>query len=160
RGREPVAAVEEMRQDIEVQVARNYFIYDRRRDDEPRSASVGISYLSDKRETAMAVVHELGQAVLDAQARQRNDRVTAEKKVLDAERARAEANVHDVQTELDELVRAGVRAHGPKFITNRALIAGAQQRLQSAIARVRQLETRDADLDLAAAVEDQRLGLA
>jgi hypothetical protein len=149
-----------MREDIDIGVSRNYFIFDRRPDDEPRSASISIAFPSADRDQARAVVHELGQAILDVQARQRNDRLNAERTLIDAELTRAQAHVRDVQTELDRLVLESADAKGTAYVTNQAEVANAHERLKSALDNAHELETRDARLDLAADVEDQRLGLA
>lgn len=160
RERDLMLAIDSMREDIDVKVARSYFIYDRRPDDEPRSASIEISYTFGNGEVARAVVHELGQAVLDAQFRQRNARLDAERQLNQAELEHVKRQVKGVQAGLDLLYLDGVDANGPALVGNHAQVAAAESRLRSVLARLHTLEKHGGELELATAVEDKRLGIS
>jgi hypothetical protein len=65
---DPLKAVESMREDIEVEVARNYFMIERGPDDPPRSAVVSIEYRGGDPDTALAVVQDLARLVEDQES--------------------------------------------------------------------------------------------
>lgn len=157
---DPVEAVQAMREDIGIRVTRNYFIFDRQPDDEPRSASISISYAYSSGEVARDVVHELAQAVLDAQAAQRNGRIRSEREVIRLQLEHEQTVMHGVQTELDLLFLDAAHARGSALVQNRAQLAGTQDRMKMALDRVRRLDRRAGDLELARHVEDNRLGIS
>ncbi len=160
RQRDMLQAVQSMREDIDIDVTRNYFLYDRRPDDEPRSASIKISYSSGDRDQARAIVHELGQAVLDVQARQRTARLEAARTVTQAELTHVKENVRELQGQLDQLWLDAADAKGAELVATNAQIASLQGSLQASVDRVQKLERKAADLQLASAIEDSRLGIS
>jgi hypothetical protein len=160
RARDVQLAIQSMREDIEVVVSRNYFIFARDSRDEPRSASISISYSFGSAEVARAVVHDLGQAVLDAQARQRSERLAADRQVTRAALEHANQEMKGLQAQLDLLWLDGANARGLELAENRAQIAAVQSRMKSTVARARTLGRRTSELELASAIEDSRLGIA
>jgi hypothetical protein len=61
-------ALDEMRDDIEVEVWRNFFALPRTPDDPGRSARIAITYHGRDRQVVFEVAHDLGQVISDEQA--------------------------------------------------------------------------------------------
>ena len=86
----PEAAIESFREDIEVEVHRNYFIEDRGPDEGPRSARIAVSFRSPNRELAVAVTRDLGELIVarEQQTRRLQAEHAAEHAELGIESAR------------------------------------------------------------------------
>jgi hypothetical protein len=157
---DPVSAVQSMRDDIGIVVTRNYFVYERQPDDEPRSASISLSYSFSSGDVARDVVHELAQAVLDSQSAQRNARIRSERVVIRQVLDHEKTVMRGVQTELNLLYREASKAQGAALVQNQAQLSGSQERMKMGLERVHKLDRRAGDLELATAVEDNRLGIS
>lgn len=59
------AALQSFREDIEVEVYRNYFIEERSREDSPRTARLAVRYRAKDPDLALAVTRELGGLVIE-----------------------------------------------------------------------------------------------
>jgi hypothetical protein len=153
--RNPDAAIESMRDDIEIDVQRNYFIWDRRPGDEPRTADVMIAYHTGDPDRARAVAHELGDAVLRAQATARRERLRLGRQLVDVQLERARGELERLQGERDLLLIQG----GPDRIAARAKSAAVEQQVKVAVSHVQKLEKRSAELGFAQRVESEDLGL-
>jgi hypothetical protein len=82
----PRAAIESFREDIDVDVYQNYFVELREPGTTPRSARVAVSYHSPDREKALLVTRELGALIKERETRLRRDQ--ADRAAQEAERAR------------------------------------------------------------------------
>ena len=82
----PRAALDSFREDIEVDVYQNYFVESREPGTTPRSARVAVSYHSPEREKALAVTRELGALIKERETRLRREQ--AERSAEEAGRVR------------------------------------------------------------------------
>jgi hypothetical protein len=155
----PQAALESFREDIVVEVYRNYFVEERSAQTAPRSARISVSYRSEQRDVALAVTRDLGELVIAFER-------AARQKQADVAAARA-------KTSLD---RARERYLGQTKKINEAAVLAGESGPDRELARVRganlsrSLEGLERDLELAAArsavlelgkdLEDQGLGLS
>ena len=98
----PAEEVEDLRDDIGVEVSRNYFLYDRGSGDEPRSAQVTLSLRGSDPEATRAVLHEIG-AVLEEQTQRRSDRLTQGSELVDREVSAAKARVDALLEQINRL---------------------------------------------------------
>jgi len=158
--RDRVTAINLFRDDIAVGVNRNYFIYDRRPDDPPRSAQVTISFSALDPEQARAVLHEIGDAVVRDQTAQRSGRLLQAREFLGAQLGEARARATSLLQEVERLGRdqaKGGQAGAPAI---QAQIATRAVEAQAALERVLTLERRDAEIAYSSAVEGGRLGLS
>lgn len=157
--RDPVAATEGFREDVEVGVSRNYFIYDRRPGEAPRSAQVTISLKGSDAEQTRAIVHDIGDAMLQAQIAQRHGRLTQARELLGAQLSLARARIKSQQANIDRLWLDAANADARGAIAIRAQIAAQQAGTQDAIEQVLALERRAADVAFTAAAEGEQLGM-
>lgn len=159
RALDPSAAVKSMRDDIDVDVSRNYFLLDRAPGDEPRSADIVITYTGDDREEARAVVHDLGALMLETQAASRARRLQAVREV-DAvaarhERAHLQA-LRDARARLEAGASLADAAPSPRLYEEAAAL---QREIAASAGRLRKLEGSAASVELAADAEAKRLGM-
>jgi hypothetical protein len=160
--RDPVAAVEAFRDDIELDVLRNDFIVERRQGDPPRSATVTLSLSGGDPERTRAIVHELGSAILRDQATRRTARIDGAKAELEARladaRRRAETLRGDV-AQLDVLAQAATADHVGR-IGLEARRAALDVQARSADEQARAVERRLAAVAFTGAAEAEQLGFA
>jgi hypothetical protein len=157
--RNRVAAIDEFREEIRIVVDRNYFIYDRRPGDPPRSAQVTISAQGSDAEQTRAMLREIGDAILQEQAAQRSGRLAQARDALGAHLTAARVRTKSLREQIGrlslDLPKAGAR--GATDI--RAQIAALQAETQGAVEQMLALERRVADVAFSAAAEGKRLGL-
>jgi hypothetical protein len=157
--RDPVRAVEEFREEIGIEVNRNYFIYDRAPDDAPRTAHVSISLKGSDVEGTRAVLHDIGETILREQAEHRHDRLAQGRTLVEEQLRLAKDHARDVQIELAGL-RSGARPDRPLgAATGPTRIAVLQAEALGATERVVALEKRLGELSFAATAENASLGL-
>lgn len=105
--RNPRAALESFREDIDIDVYQNYFVEPRAPGETPRSARVAVSYHSPDRSTALAVTRDLGALIRRHETQVRN--AQAERARGEAERARdtlqdaLQRRARDVATKRNEI---------------------------------------------------------
>lgn len=157
--RDRVAAVDEFREEIRIDVSRNYFIYDRRPSDEPRSAQVVISLSGSDAERTRAVLREIGDAILQEQAVRRSDRLAHAQELLGDQIRRARARARSLQETIGRLGLDAARADALAAIRIQARIAALEAETHGAIEQVLALERRAAQVALSSAAEDEQLGL-
>ena len=157
--RDPVAAVDEFREDVRVEVSRNYFVYDRRPSDPPRSAVVSITLLGSDAEQTAAMLHEIGEAIVQEQRTQRTERLAQVRHLLESELAGARARTKQLQGDIGQLQREAARLGVREGISKRTRVAALQAEAKSALARLAVLERRATDVAFAAAAEGADLGL-
>jgi chaperonin cofactor prefoldin len=154
----PVAAVDSMRDDIEIEVARNYFLLDRDEGGEPRTASIVLSFTSGNRDLAQAVAHDIGSALLESQAASRSAELNRARAVVAGEAQHVRFRLQQLQARLSTLLLR--QAAGTRSLAEvRAEIATLQYEISAARSRASDLEKRAADLDVALQAEQQQLGL-
>lgn len=157
--RDPVAAVDDFREDVRIDVSRNYFIYDRRPDDPPRSALVTIALRGSDAAKTRDMLHEIGDVVLQEQLGQRSARLAQTREVLAAQLAQSRARVQQLQGAMRRLWEDLPSADAPGAVEIRARMAALQAEIQGAIDRSLALEKRVAAVSFSAAAEGQQLGL-
>ncbi len=157
--RDPVAAVDAFREEISVEVGRNYFLFERGRREEPRTAQVTIALTGADPGQTGAMLHEIGQVVLEGQAAQRSVRLAEARDLVARELSGARARAKAVQEALERLSREAMRARGPDPAGIERRIAEQEAAARSAIDQVLQLERRLEAVDFSAAAEEEQLGL-
>jgi hypothetical protein len=154
----PQGALESFREDIHVEVYRNFFVEERGTHDAPRSARIAISYSSPNRELALAVTADLGDLVVAheyaarkqqagaAAARAQEELERARERYLNAHRrAYQQALLMDGDSEEQQLARVQV--------------AESTRTLQALEREVEIAEERSAAMELGQQLENERLGL-
>jgi hypothetical protein len=153
----PRAALESFREDIDVEVSQNYFIGERAIGAAPRSARLIISYHNADPEVAVSVTRELGELIVEREhATRRNDATRAaafaKEQVDDARQALAlrRSAVAAMRAELD---RGGAAA--PDL---RIAFIGLLGSLPALELRQDERERREASMALGAALEQRGIG--
>jgi hypothetical protein len=155
----PRAALDTFREDIDIDVYRNYFVEERSANSAPRSARVSISYRNSNPDVAVAVTRDLGALIVEherAMRREQSARAAgAAKREVDARRELLEARRFDVAAKRAELERNGGR--DPKLEVEFTDLAASTTALA-----LRQdiAERREAELAVGAALEARGLGLS
>jgi hypothetical protein len=154
----PRAALESFREDIDVEVSQNYFVEERAIGAAPRSARLIISYHSADPEIAVSVTRELGELVVEReQATRKNDATRAaafaKEQVDEARQALAlrRSAVASMRAELD---RGGATA--PEL---RIAFIGLLGSLPALELRQDERERREASVALGAALDQRGIGM-
>jgi hypothetical protein len=159
--RDPSFAVDAMRDDIEVDVWRNYFVEIRQLDDAGRSARIAVTYRARDPKLALEVVRHLGRLIAEQEERARiamaeDAARQAEAAVAEArgqlERRQKQALSHEV-----ELRRGNLPQQQAALL--RVELADLKKNLEPLEARLKDLEQKKASYDLRAAMERNQLGL-
>lgn len=153
------AAIDDFREEIKIEVGRNYFIYDRRPDEPPRSALVTISLSGADADKARAMLHEIGDAILQEQMAQREARLAQAREHLRAQLKLVRDRTGSLQRDLERLWKDLPDARGHEAVEIRAQIVALQTEAKGAIDRSLALERRAADVAFNAAAESAQLGL-
>jgi hypothetical protein len=154
----PRAALDSFREDIAIDVYKNFFVEQRQPGDLPRSARLSVSYRAKDRPLALAVTRELGAVIEEHELRTRR---------AQADDASASAN------ETRDLAQRAVQARSEQVLQKQAEIRGTaspdpelQVELVSLFGslgvlekRAHVAERRAASLDLGAAFERRGIGL-
>jgi hypothetical protein len=157
--RDPVAAVDDFRDEISIEVSRNYFLFDRGGRDEPRSAQVTVTLSGSDAEQTEALLHDIGQVILAGQLAQRSGRLVRARDLLAVELAAARGRSRTVQEALERLAAKAIKAEGRDLAALESSIAVQETEARSAIDQVLLLERRLASVDFSGAVEAEHLGL-
>jgi hypothetical protein len=157
--RNPVAAIDDFREDIEVEVSQNYFIYGRRAWDEPRSAHVSISLTGGDVEKTRAVLHDIGDTILMEQEARRTEYLSGARQMVSAQLWEARARAASLEERIGRL-RAEVAGAGAGLLEDaRARLATLQLQAAGSIEQMLALDRRSDELRLSADAERQKLGL-
>lgn len=155
----PRAALDSFREDIDVDVYRNYFVEERGVDTPPRSARLSVSYSGPSRDVAVGVTRDLGALIVQHERAMRRDQSARA-----AEYARNEVDVaqRTLETRRAELASKQAeleRAEGrePKLQVEFISLLGSVTALEQ---RQNESERRLAGLALGAAMEERGLGMA
>jgi hypothetical protein len=157
--RNPVAAVDEFREELGIEVNRNYFIYDRAFSDEPRSAYVAISLRGADPERTLGVLHEIGDAILKMQSEHRAEHLSRAVSVVEMQLAVARSRARSLAGLITGLEAEAGRARMTAAIPLRAQIATLQIESQLANEQMVALERRRDALSFSATAESAHLGL-
>lgn len=154
-GRDRERAIDEFRDDIGIEVSRNYFIYDRQATDEPRSAYVTISLQGVDAEKTRAVLREIGDAIVQEQASHRKSRFAQTGEMVEGQLAHVQAHISSLQQRIGllQLERTGNRA------AVQPQIAALEAELASAIGQMLTLQRLSRQVTFSKVAEGQRLGL-
>ena len=150
----PQAALTSFREDIDVDVFRNYFVEERSRLDPPRSARVAIRYYSADKRLAVAVSRDLGRLVIrDEQERRERQ---AEQAARDAEVTAAAANERLYARETEVARGLGEAPSDPAIAVE---LAGLMHSLEPLRIDAEHAERRKAALDVGRSLENHGMGL-
>jgi len=153
-------AVELFREDVDIQVSRNYFILDWSPGNTPRSARVAISLRALDGAEALEILHEIGAAILQDQAEYRLAHVASSRDLVDAQLREATARARDIQQRLGRLQWGAAGGNPAHDRRDRSQIATLQGESRAATAHLVELERLAAAVRLTAAAEQDDLGLA
>lgn len=155
----PRAALETFREDIEVEVYRNYFVEERSAGSSPRSARLSVSYKNSNQDVAVAVTRELGALIVEHERSARREQskraAYAVKREVDARRELLESRRLDAAAKLEEIDRND--DHDPMLDVEFADLSASA----SALALRQDLaERREAELAVGSALEASGMGLS
>jgi hypothetical protein len=158
--RDPVAAVDQFKyEDIGVEVTQNFFLYDRRASEEPRSATVSIWLKGKDPEKTRAALHDLGAEILGEQEANRAERLAQAQEVVDGQVAVARDRLKRLQKRIERLQSAAARAGENPNGVMWPEIGVLTHEAPSAIGQVLALERRASETRFSAAAERAQLGL-
>jgi hypothetical protein len=155
----PRAALDAFREDIAVEVYRNYFIEERSGTSEPRSARLSISYKHKNRDVAVAVTRDLAALIVQRETAIRHElserAADAARKEVQARREVLESRRFELASKQAEMDRNGKR--DPALEVDAVVLAAST----SALA-LRQdfAEQHEAELNVGAALEWRGLGMS
>lgn len=156
---DPLSAVDDFRDQIEIEVTRNYFVEDRGRRDAPRSAFVTISLTGADADLTRAILHEIRDAILRDQSARGSGNLAETQAALEAELARARQRTRSLQEEIARIGLEASRAPAGAAIGLRARAAALEVEVSGAIGRVLALERRADAIAFSGAAEGEQLGL-
>jgi ElaB/YqjD/DUF883 family membrane-anchored ribosome-binding protein len=159
RAANPVAAVGAFRDDIEIEVNRNYFLFDRASAGTPRSAEVVLMFTADSPELAQAVVHDIGTIFLESQEASRQAWLKQAREINASETRRADERLRLLREQWGRLLRRESAAGPEEAAAIRAAMASVLHAMEGALARVGSLRNRASSLEFALDSERYRLGL-
>jgi hypothetical protein len=154
----PRAALESFREDIDVDVYRNYFVEQRTDKEPPRSARVAVRYKAKDPDLALAVTRDLGNLIVEHERKVRHDQAV---RLADE----AGRTLNGLSRTLEERRRSVVQAQraiaqGSEIDTERAVelvsLSGSLEPLELSVAEA---QRRKASLDLGAAYEKGGAGM-
>jgi hypothetical protein len=155
----PRAALDSFREDIEVETYQNYFVEQRPVGAAPRSARLRISYKNPNSEIAVAVTRELGALVVGHEMAARREQAArtaeyAKREVAATRRALAErrSQVAVAESEIDQ--------SGAALPQKQVELVGMLGSLQELERREDETEKREAGLALGAALERHGIGMS
>jgi hypothetical protein len=155
----PRAALESFREDIEVDVYQNYFVEDRALGSAPRSARLSVSYSNPSRELAVEVTRELGNLVARHEMEVR--KVLADRAAMQA-RVAADAARMALATRRVEVatLRTALSSRPEVDTMHHVELLGLAGSLEWLERRQDEAEKREAQLSLGAALERRGIGMS
>ena len=154
--KDPNAAVTSFREDIEVEVYRNYFVEERSSDEPPRSARIAVRYRSEDRALALAVTRELGTLIVEHEALARQAQAQAAVRQASGALERLRNEFQSRQKRMMERLLALESQRNPAAVLE---LVGLGDELEAIDGRLGALETSQAALEVGAAFEQRRIGL-
>jgi hypothetical protein len=155
----PHAALESFREDIEVEVFQNYFLEARNASSSPRSARLRVSYHHTDPNVAVNVTRELGRLIVEHESSLRQSQTSRAaaraKQEVDASRRALAARRSAIALTRDEIERS------PRVEPHRQVeFVGLAGSLPALELRQDEAERRAASLGLEAALERQGVGMS
>jgi hypothetical protein len=157
--RDPVGAMAEFREELVIDVRRNYFIYPRGRDDPPRSAHVSLRLVGADPETVTGVLHDIAAAIQRDQAARRATHLSGAGALFETELARAREQVRSVAAEIAVLERARRTAAPRDTLPLEGRLAALRVENELALDRVVALEGRVSEVRFSGAAAHENLGM-
>jgi hypothetical protein len=152
----PQAALASFKEDIEVDVYRNYFVEDRVAGDPPRSARIVVRYRSKDRGLALQVARELSALVAEHEFRSRTEQLALAARDATLQVSRSRAALIEARRSIAEKTLAMSTKPDPETSVELSNLQRSQVGLER---RVSEAELRKAGLDLHVSLEAGRLGL-
>lgn len=155
----PQAALESFREDIEVEVYRNYFVEERGARGAPRSARIMVSYHSEHRDLALAVTRDLGELVAAHERAARREQAEAAASRAAQALDRARARVVSERRMLREVAHRSVDGDPDERRLARVEAANRTRTLEGLEHELELASARSAALELGKNLEARELGL-
>jgi hypothetical protein len=155
RKKDPIAAVQDFREEIQIEVWRNYFL-GLADAGERRTARVAIAYTDSERERAVGVAQALGQLVIESARSSRVSQLDNAAHEIALTRAALEEELKALNA---ELVRAQLEARRKGTPDAAVALVEAQRQRQRVAGELADVDKRRAAVGLAAALEQNQLGL-
>ena len=152
-------AIERFRENVAVDVSRNYFILDWAGGDEPRSARVAVSLLAEDGAEALGVLREMVGTVVQDQAEYRRAHVEGARDLIEAQLQEARARANVIQKKLGQMQRENRGGNPARGGRNRPQIAALRGELAAVTERLVELERLGAAARFSSAAERENLGL-
>ncbi len=154
--RSAVDAAEAFREDIGIQVWRNYFLEGRAADDPARSARVAISFAARDPALAYEVVQDLGRVVVEAN---RSDRLAIAHEAAARADLAADAAREELSRRRAELTAKELSARARPSAAARLELQDLRRGLEATEARMLARGGRKAEIDLRVGLEERSLGV-
>lgn len=153
---DPVTAVQLFREDLEIEVSRNYFIEEWQTN---KSARLTITYTAGSAEQASAVVNDLAQLVVDDEARRRQNTVKAAAMAADEGVAAVRHDLEQREAHLASLELALGTANRAQAAVLKLEIDNVKTQLGPVRDRFKQAQLLRDDLELAIIAEANAAGV-
>lgn len=157
--RDRVAAVDDFRDGISVEVSANYFLWEREAGAPPRSARVELTVGGGDPDVTRAVLRDLADLVLRTQADERAEHLAATRRLLGERLGEARERTSLLLRQLEGLWRESERRRGRPGAAVLAQIALLEVDAGVAVEQQAALERRVEGIAFAGAMEDDQLGL-
>ena len=157
--RDPSFAIEAMRDDLEVEVWRNYFVEQRQADDAGRSARIAIEYRAKDPELAYRVTQELGRLVVEEEEASRVQQAADAVRTAELQVTRAREELVRIRGEIVTKELAARHTPPPQDAILRLAASHLQKSIEPLEQRLRELEALRNALALRAGLEKNQLGL-
>lgn len=156
--RDREGAIAGFREDISIDVERNYFIFERSAGDAPRSAHVTISLAGSDEARTVAVLRDIGDAILQVQAATHVQYLQEMRGFLGRQLEDVRGRRTSLQRTIEALAAQALTARPPGGIALRGRIAALETELQGAIERETALDRRATEVAFDVSVERAQLG--
>jgi hypothetical protein len=153
---DPVKAVQLFREDLEVEVSRNYFIEEWQAN---KSARLTMTYSAGTAQEAQAVVNDLAELVVADEARRRQAQVNAAVASADKTVSVVQREVDARQTRLAQLEQALTTASAAQKTLIGVEMNNLRAELPQALERLKTAENTRGDLQLSLLAEEQSLSV-
>jgi hypothetical protein len=154
--RDPNAAVNSFREDIEVEVYRNYFVEERSPEEPPRSARIAVRFRSEDRALALAVTRELGGLIVEHEGIARRQQAQAAVRDTNSALERMRDEFQSRQKRMTERLLAVESRKDPGAMLE---LVDLGDGLEAIGGRLGELEKTSAALEVGAAFEQRSAGL-
>ncbi len=157
RRNNPRAALDSFREDISVDVYRNYFLEAPSPHRPPRSARIAVRYYSSDRDLALAVTRDLGSLIADHEARTRKRLAEAALARVSNALQRAQDKHLAIRQRLAEVTNELARTGDAKLVVEQTHLLRS---LEGTLMLVEGYERRKASFSVGTALETHQLGVS